>query len=251
MLLKDKNAVVTGAARNMGRAIARRLASEGANVAIVDLDEKSAEITAKEISEEFGVKTLFAGLDVRDRKGIFGFMEHAEEHFGTIDILINNAGGSAGLLGKMGPFIDADEETIDFVLDINIKGTINCIQGVLRGMVDRRYGKIVNIASIAGVTGLVDHVDYSAAKGGIIAMTKALAIEVGRYEVNVNAISPGAIERGGVEMPHMTYLGENGRSGTPEELAEAVLFLVTDNAKFITGENLVVDGGRTLGAKGR
>lgn len=143
--------------------------------------------------------------------------------------------------------MDAEQETLDFVIDVNLKGTINCIQSVLKSMINNQYGRIINVASIAGICGIVDRVDYSAAKGGVIALTKALALEVGKYNVCVNAVSPGAIERDGCRLHHMTFIGEDGRTGTPEDVANLVSFLAAQD--FITGQNYIIDGGRTLGPK--
>lgn len=161
--------------------------------------------------------------------------------------MVNNAGGSADLLKKLTKFVDAEQETLDFVIDVNLKGTINCIQSVLKSMINNQYGRIINVASIAGICGIVDRVDYSAAKGGVIALTKALALEVGKYNVCVNAVSPGAIERDGCRLHHMTFIGEDGRTGTPEDVANLVSFLAAQD--FITGQNYIIDGGRTLGPK--
>lgn len=241
---ENKTVMVTGAGANIGKEIAISFARQGANVIVCDYKRENAEQTAKEI-ELLGVKTLVAVCDVRDRESVFDYANQAIEKFGKIDILVNNAGGSAWLLGKLSKFVDAEKETLDFVLDTNIKGAMNCAQAVLKSMIKNEYGRIINIASIAGITGLADRVDYSAAKAALIGMVKALAMEVGEYNVLVNSVSPGAIERGGVKREHMTYIGKNGRSGTPKNIADAVLFLAESD--FITGTNVVVDGGRTLG----
>ena len=122
---------------------------------------------------------------------------------------------------------------------------MHCTQAVLKNMIANNGGHVITISSIAALVGLADRVDYSAAKAAVIGMTKALAMEVGEYNVLVNCVSPGAIERGGAKWEHMTYIGKNGRAGTPKDIAETVLFLASQN--YITGENIVVDGGRTLG----
>ncbi len=244
-----KTAMVTGAGKNIGKAVAMQFAQAGANIVLCDYNAEAAAQTAQEI-RALGVGVMEAVADVRDRKAIFALVEKAVAQFGKIDILVNNAGGSADLLGKLTRFADAEEETLDFVLDINIKGTMNCTQAVLKAsMLDNKYGKIVNVASIAGVGGLVNRVDYSCAKGGIISMTKALAMEVGEYNICVNAVSPGAISRDGWTMDGMTFLGENGRVGTPQEMANVILFLASTESDFVTGANYIVDGGRSLGPK--
>ena len=131
------------------------------------------------------------------------------------------------------------------MIDTNVKGAMHCTQAVLKSMIENNGGHIINMASIAAITGLADRVDYSAAKAALIGMSKALAMEVGEYNVLVNCVSPGAINRGGAKWEHMTYIGKTGRAGEPKNIADTVLFLASQD--YITGENIVVDGGRTLG----
>ena len=240
--------MVTGAGKNIGKEIALGFARGGANVIVCDYNEENALNTVKEI-QELGVGAMAAVCDVRDRAKIFSFVTQATERFGKIDYLVNNAGGSAGLLGKLTRFVNAEESTLDFVIDTNIKGAFHCAQAVLPSMITQNYGKIINISSIAAVVGLKNRVDYAAAKAGLIGMSKALALEVGKYNICVNCVSPGAIARNGVGEPHMTHLGEDGRSGVPKDIADTVLFLAYQD--YITGENIVVDGGRTLGPSAR
>ncbi len=245
---QGKTVMVTGAGKNIGKSIALSFAKRGANVIVCDYNRENAEQTAKEIGS-LGVKTMVSVCDVRDREKILEDTKKAIEKFGAIDILINNAGGSSLLLGKLTDFVDAEAETIDFVIDTNLKGTINCIQAVLPHMIARQSGNIINMASIAALVGLNQRADYAAAKAGIIGLTTSLAIEIGRYNICINCISPGAIERDGCKMEHMTFLGENGHSGEPKEIANACLYLAGQD--FVTGHNLVVDGGRILGPNGR
>ena len=237
-------AMVTGAGRNIGEGIALAFAREGANVIVCDLDENNAKATVEKI-EAMGSRAIAAVFDVRDREAAFKAVADGIRHFGRIDCLVNNAGGSAWLLRKLTKFVDADPETLDFVLDINIKGTMNCTQAVLPSMIENRYGKIISISSIAAVCGIQYRVDYSAAKAAQIGMTRALAMEVGEYNICVNCISPGAIERDGNPFKRMTYLGEDGHGGKPSDIADTVLFLAGQD--YITGQNIVVDGGRVLG----
>ena len=241
---EGRTAVVTGAGKNIGKEIALAFAREGASVVVCDCNEENALCTVREI-EALGALAMPAVCDVRDREKIFAYVQGAVERFGKIDYLVNNAGGSAWLLGKLSCFVDAEPSTLDFVIDTNVKGAFHCAQAVLPSMIAQRYGKIINISSIAALVGLVDRVDYAAAKAALIGMSKALAMEVGEYNICVNCISPGAIERGGKKREHMTFLGENGHSGTPQDIADTVLFLAAQD--FITGQNIVVDGGRTLG----
>ena len=243
--IKNKVAMVTGAGANIGREIALSFARKGTAVIVCDYKEENAKAVAKEI-EAMGGEAMVAVCDVRDREKIFAYAKEAIARFGRIDVLVNNAGGSSGLLGKLTRFVDAEPETLDFVIDTNLKGAMHCAQAVLPSMIENKYGKIINISSIAALVGLFDRVDYAASKAAMIGMAKALAMEVGRYNICVNCISPGAIQRVGcAPFEHMTYMGENGHGGQPKDIADAVLFLAEQD--YITGENLVVDGGRTLG----
>ena len=243
-MFEGRTAMITGAGKNIGKEIALSFARNGANVVVCDYNEENALATVKE-AEALGVGALAAICDVRDREKIFSYVEQANKLFGKIDFLVNNAGGSAWLLGKLTNFVDAEPSTLDFVIDTNIKGAFHCTQAVLPSMIKQRYGKVINISSIAAIVGLKERVDYSAAKAALIGMSKALAQEVGEYNICVNCVSPGAIERDGKKLEHMTHLGENGHSGAPKEIADTVLFLAQSD--YITGENIVVDGGRTLG----
>lgn len=236
--------MVTGAGKNIGKEIALSFAAEGANVIVCDYNRENAEQTVAEI-ESAGALAMAAVCDVRDREKIFSYVNEAIDRFGKIDILVNNAGGSAVLLNKLSRFVDAEPATLDFVLDVNIKGAMNCTQAVLKSMIVNKYGKIINMSSIAAICGLYDRVDYAAAKAALIGMTKSLAMEVGEYDICVNCVSPGAIERDGHPQDHMTFMGENGRSGKPKDISDTVLFLASQD--YITGQNFVVDGGRTLG----
>ena len=240
----NKTVMITGAGANIGKEIALSFAREGANIVVCDYKEENAMCTVAEI-EALGVQAMPAVCDVRDREKIFAYVDEANQRFGKIDVLVNNAGGSAWLLRKLTKFVDAEQSTLDFVIDTNLKGSMYCAQAVLKRMIETEGGHIINISSIAALTGLVDRVDYSAAKAALIGMTKALAMEVGQYNILVNSIAPGAIERDGYKRDHMTYVGKNGREGTPKNIADTVLFLASQD--YITGENIVVDGGRTLG----
>lgn len=245
---EGRTAMVTGAGKNIGKDIALAFAREGANIVVCDLNEENTVNTVKEI-EALGVAAMGAVCDVRNRESIYRLVSEAEERFGGIDILVNNAGGSAGLLGKLTQFVDAEPETFDFVLDVNIKGAFNCTHAVLKKMIERRWGKIINISSIAAVCGLKQRTDYAAAKAALIGMARALTLEVGQYNICVNCVSPGAIARDGNTHGHMTHLGEDGRMGDPCDITDTVLFLAQQD--FITGQNIVVDGGRSLGPSHR
>ena len=245
MRLEGKAAIVTGAAGRIGRAIASRFAREGASVVVSDVNEEKAAQVADEIKASGAAATAIAA-DVSKSQEVNRMVETALDQFGAIDILVNNAGGSAGLLKRLSLFHESEEEVWDWVLGLNLKGVLLCTRAVIGHMMERQRGKIVNIASIAGTVGIVERVDYSASKGGVISLTKALAMEVGPHGINVNCVSPGAIASGPSNLDKGTYLGRTGR---PEEVANLVLFLASDEADNITGQNYIIDGGRSLGPK--
>jgi len=247
MRFAGKTALVTGAAGGIGRAIATALAREGANVVVMDVREQGADEVAQAITESGGTAWA-AAADIRDSARVREAVAEATDRLGAIDILVNNAGGPADWIGggevKRTRFADATEETWRLVLDVNLLGPMIVTQAVVGGMIARRRGKIVSIASVAGVNGLPEMVDYSAAKGGVIAMTKALAIELGEHNIQVNCVSPGSIATHGGGPPTLLR-----RVGQPEEVACLVLFLASEAADFITGQNYVIDGGRTLSTR--
>lgn len=246
--LKGKVALVTGAGKNIGESVALAFAQEGCNLILHALHEESVQRTRKKVLEACsGVNVAAFACDMRDRASFTEQYACAVKKVGDSNIVVNNAGGSAALIGRLSKFVDSDFDVFDFVVDLNLKGTMLATKLALPRMIENRFGRVINIASIAGEVGIVDRVDYSAAKGGVIAMTKALAMEVGRYNITVNSVSPGAIERGGVGSTGMTFLGDDGHSGSPDEIANMVLFLASDKAAFITGQDYAVDGGRTLG----
>jgi len=250
MKLEGQYAIVTGGAGWIGRAIAKRLAAEGAAVAIADVNQELAQGIADEIMAA-GAKAVAIEVDICNYDSVQAMAETAVKEFGAIDILVNGAGGSARLVGGgYGPFQESDVKVIDKMIDINLKGSIFCSHAVLGHMVKRGQGKIVNIGSITGVQGAEHSIAYSAAKGGVIAYTKALAKEVGPGGINVNCVSPGVVlrpeEKDRERGIRTNYLG---RACKAEDIAELVAFLATDAAGFITGQNYIVDGGRSLGMK--
>ncbi|NUQ00038.1 MAG: SDR family oxidoreductase [Armatimonadetes bacterium] len=244
MRLKDKVAIVTGAGRGIGRAIAQRFAAEGATVAVDDLNLETATQVAREITQAGGAALPF-GANVTRSTEMRAMVGELLDRHGRIDILVNNAGGSAALRNRISAFKDADEETWKWVIELNLHGTMIGCQAVLPNMVERRDGSIINFGSIAGVRGLPNWTDYAAAKGAIIAFTQSLATEVGEFGINVNCVSPGAIQ--GETRRDWTTGTWLQRGGEPEEVAALVLFLASDEARYITGANYLIDGGRTLG----
>ena len=249
MKLEGKVAIVTGAGGGIGRAVALRLAQEGADVVANDINMGTAKSTADEIKAT-GHKALAIKADVTKSKEVGEMFETALRELGKVDILVNVAGGSAR--EKASAFRDSEEETWDSVLGNNLKGTLICSRAVINHMIERGTGKIVNIASAAGVYGCTGVADYSAAKAGVIGFTRALASEVGEYGINVNSVAPGPIRTSGLlfypeEIVQATLAARIiKRMGEPDEIASAVLFLASDDANYITGQTLLVDGGTKI-----
>ncbi len=249
MNIKDRVAIVTGSATGIGRRTALRLAREGAKVVIADIDIAGANKVADEI-KGLGHEAIALKVDVTSLDEANQMAKTTLDKFGQIDILANIAGGA--IPGKIGPFSQSVKEVWDRIIGLNLYGTFTCSRAVINHMIERRSGKIVNVASVAGIVGQANTADYAAAKGGIIAFTKSLAKEVAQYGINVNCVSPAftGTERV-LSMPEeflqkqikMIHLG---RYGKPEEIANVIVFLASDEASFVTGANYVVDGGITL-----
>ncbi|NLO73218.1 MAG: 3-oxoacyl-[acyl-carrier-protein] reductase [candidate division WS1 bacterium] len=246
MPLTGQVALVTGSGRGIGRAIALALAEAGADLVINDVDQASGEATVADL-EALGRQAIFQAADVVDEAQVEAMIEAVVAHFGRLDILVNNAG-----LTRDGLLVRMTEEQWDLVLDVNLKGAFNCTKAAARPMMKARAGRIINIASIAGITGNPGQANYSASKGGLIALTKTSALELARRGINCNAVAPGFIETAMTEQ-----LSEEvragwleriplGRGGTPEEVAAAVVFLAGRASAYMTGQVLVVDGGMVM-----
>jgi 3-oxoacyl-[acyl-carrier protein] reductase len=241
-----KNAIVTGAARGIGRAIALKLASEGANVVIVDVNLEQANETAKEI-EKLGRKSMAMKVDVTNYNDVEKLMEKVAAEWGSVDILVNNAGITRdNLILRMTP------EDFDLVININLKGVFNGIKAIFPIMMKQRSGKIINMASVIGQMGNVSQANYAASKAGVIALTKTAAKELAKRGVCVNAIAPGYIQT-----PMTDQLSDQvknaikamiplERLGQPEDVANMVLFLASSEADYITGHTFNVDGGMVM-----
>ncbi|BFM05629.1 SDR family NAD(P)-dependent oxidoreductase [Halioxenophilus aromaticivorans] len=259
MRLENKVAVVTGGGRGIGKGISLKLAQEGASVIIASTTLAPAQAVAEEIIQSEG-KACAIQTDVSDFDSVKNMVAKTEADFGTIDILVNNAGGSAR--EKMTLFADSEESTWDFILNTNLKGVFYTCRAVINGMLDKGQGTIVNIGSVAGMIGLASQVDYSAAKGGVIAFTQALAKEVAPEGVRVNCVSPGPItsDAGRNIPPEMkaklakSSLGQCtgfGHFGDPSDIANLVAFLASEESKYITGQNYAVCGVMNLGLTDR
>jgi 2-hydroxycyclohexanecarboxyl-CoA dehydrogenase len=244
--LDDKVTIVTGAGRGIGRGIVEKLAAEGAKVVVSDVDEESARETAGAI----GGGAVGLRADVTSKESVEAMVREVVDRFGRVDVLVNNAGWD-----KVEPFLKSNESDWERVIAINLYGTLHCCKAVLPVMVEQEYGKVVNIGSDAGRVGSSGEAVYSAAKGGIISFTKTLAREMARYKINVNCICPGP-----ADTPLFAEIGEENpklkealqkaipfrRLALPQDLANAVAFLASDEAEYITGQTLSVSGGLTM-----
>lgn len=245
--LSNKNAIVTGGSRGIGKAIALTLARAGANVAIIySKNTELAESVKSEIGS-FGRKAMAIRCDINRENEVEDTVKKIGENFGTIEILVNNAG-----INKDNILMRLSEDEWDSVLNVNLKGTFLVSKHVLKFMVRNRYGRIVNVSSLAGITGNPGQANYVASKAGVIGLTKVTAIEYASRNINVNAVAPGYI------VTDMTEKLPEGikkaiierilfkKAGLPEDVANAVLFLVSDFSSYITGQVLIIDGGLSL-----
>jgi NAD(P)-dependent dehydrogenase (short-subunit alcohol dehydrogenase family) len=247
--LTGKTAIVTGASRGLGKAIALGLAEAGANIAAAARDIKSINETANEI-EKLGREAISIKVDVTKRKDIEEMVKQTVKEFGKIDILVNNAG-----ILKMMPAEEMKEEDWDEVIAVNLRGQFLCAQATGKQMIEQKSGSIINTASVAGQFGFPLASAYDCSKGGVILLTKALAAEWAKYNIRVNCIAPGVFETAMTENlikneEFIEKIKRNvpmGRSAKPEELVGAVVFLASEASSYVTGEVLVVDGGWTAG----
>lgn len=247
MRLNNKTAIVTGARRGIGRAIALALAREGANVVVSDISQKDCQKVVDEI-EELGRKGLALKCDVSSSDDVENMVKRTVAEFGRVDILVNNAG-----ILTSNPFLELTDEDWDKTLNVNLKGQFLCARAAAREMVKNKWGRIINIASISsGGCGiafpLIAH--YTVSKGGVMALTKALALELTPQGINVNAICPGAVDtdiakgiKEGGQLAQVLARIPKGRLGQPEDIASLAVFLASEESDYISGAAIVIDGG--------
>jgi 2-hydroxycyclohexanecarboxyl-CoA dehydrogenase len=245
MSLTGRTAVVTGGASGIGRSIALALATDGADVAVLDLDGAGARRVAGEI-EAAGRRALAVEADVSAAASVRAAVERVHAVLGTVHVLVNDAG-----IAGFAPFLGMDEAAWDRMIAVHLKGTFNCTRALAQDMVDAHWGRIVNVSSVAGLTGGAGLAHYAAAKAGIIGFTKSLAAELGAHGVTVNAIAPGLIDtpmvRGSGMSPDLIQRAVRhtsvGRIGRAEDIAAACAYLVSEAASFVTGQVLSPNGG--------
>jgi len=245
MRVQDKVALVTGSGKGIGAAIAERLAEEGADIIINDVDLETANATAEKI-RGMGRRSIALKADVSKLAQVQEMVDEANKQMGRIDILVNNAG-----IFRDKSIFRMTEEDFDLVLNINLKGYWNNIKAVLPGMRERKYGKVVNISSRAYL-GNPGQSNYSASKAGVVGMTRALGLELGKFNININAVAPGAVmtdllrDAGQEAIDRMLANTPMGRIGEGKDVANAVLYFASDESSYVQGQTLLVCGGRSL-----
>ncbi|WP_248924947.1 glucose 1-dehydrogenase [Paenibacillus hamazuiensis] len=248
--MSPKVAIITGGAQGIGRAVALRFASSGYKVSVADVD-KEAGLELVKLIGKAGGEAMFLKVDVAEQQEVERWIRVTVQELGRIDVLVNNAG-----IGKNGPVLELPLEAFDRVIGVNLRGTFICSQLAAREMRKLGKGAIVNIASTRALMSEPNTEAYSASKGGILALTHAMAVSLGGFGIRVNAISPGWIETGDWQKSSRASVPVHserdklqhpvGRVGKPDDIAAACLYLAEDSASFITGQNLVIDGGMTV-----
>lgn len=247
--LRDRIAVVTGAANGIGAATAARLAAEGAKLALLDLDHAGVTAGAEALRDS-GAQAIGLALDCTDRPAIEAAFAQIEAQLGPVDVLVNNVGQSAR--NRMSDFVEADMAVLDFILDVNLKSTIICARQVVNGMKARGYGRIVNLASESAVNGSLKTWEYSAAKAGVIGFTRSIARELAPFGITVNAVGPGATATTAMQKIPQDLLARikagipAQRLAEPAEIANAIAFFAGDQSAYVTGQTLLVNGGNWM-----
>jgi len=243
MRLIGKKAIITGAGQGIGRGIALTMAREGGDIVVAEMNPDAGARTAREVAD-LGREALFFKVDVADREDVQGLVDRVLSAWGRVDVLVNNAG-----FDRPATLLNVKGEDWDAVLGVHLKGTLNCIQAVAPHMIENRGGKIINLSSVWGKIGAVSEISYTTAKAGIVGLTKSVARELGRHQINVNVVLPGLILTPTIaKMPEKyqnKIIDETPlkRIGQPEEVASVVVFLASDEASFVTGAVVEVSGG--------
>lgn len=246
-MLKGKTAIVTGAAKGIGKAAALKLASLGANIVLNYRSSEEEAIKVEEEIRQYGVEVLRIKADISNIKDVENMILTSKEKFGIIDIMVNNAG-----ITKDNLILRMKEEDFDSVIDVNLKGVFNCLKTITPVMVKQKCGKIINLSSVVGLVGNAGQVNYAASKAGVIGMTKSLAKEIGARGITVNAVAPGFIETDMTEVLGEKFKEEAKkgiplkRLGKPEDVANVIAFLASEQGNYITGQVINVDGGMVM-----
>jgi 3-oxoacyl-[acyl-carrier protein] reductase len=246
MELEGKVSVVTGGVQGIGRAIALALAKRGSDVAVMDMKEEGAAELLSEI-KDLGRRSLFVRANIVSLSDVEAAARSVSDSLGKIDILVNNAGITRDAL-----LVRMEEKSWDIVIEVNLKGTFNCTRVFLKEMLKHRYGRIINVSSVVGIMGNAGQSNYAASKAGVIGLTKSVAKEVASRGITVNAVAPGFIDTAMTQLlsaqarESLMSTVPLGRMGSPEDVANAVAFLASDSASYITGQTIHVDGGMLM-----
>ncbi|MGL5313933.1 MAG: 3-oxoacyl-[acyl-carrier-protein] reductase [Peptostreptococcaceae bacterium] len=245
--LNEKVAIVTGGSRGIGKEVAKKLASLGSNLVINYTSKEEESLQTKAEIESLGVKCITIKCDVSKSEEVNAMVDAAINEFGKVDILVNNAG-----ITKDNLLMRMKEEDFDKVIDVNLKGVFNCTKAVTKPMMKKKYGKIINIASVVGVIGNAGQANYCASKAGVIGFTKSTARELASRNININAVAPGFIDTDmtkvlsdEIKQSMLTNIPKN-TFGKPEDVANVVAFLASDMSNYVTGQVVNVDGGMVM-----